>query len=52
MSGHDQSHHHHEHRATAQAPTLSLLRMAAWERLAGAGAVIAGLWLAVLWAMR
>jgi hypothetical protein len=45
------SHDHHQ-RASAQAPTLSLLRMSAWERLAGAGAVIAGLWLAVLWAVR
>ncbi|WP_342360636.1 hypothetical protein [Terrarubrum flagellatum] len=39
-------------RAIAQQPTLSLLRLAAWERLAGAGVAIAALWAAVAWAIR
>jgi hypothetical protein len=42
--------HHHDGRvahATATTPTLSLLRLSAGERLAGAGLVLAGLWLLV-----
>jgi hypothetical protein len=34
--------------ATADAPTLSLLRLSAWQRLAGAGLMLAALWLAVI----
>jgi hypothetical protein len=43
-------HHHQAHvgHAAAEAPTLSLLRLSAWQRLAGAGLVLAALWLAVL----
>jgi hypothetical protein len=36
--------HHHAHAM----PTLSLLRLSAWQRLAGAGLVLAALWLIVL----
>ncbi len=46
MSGwHD---HPHASRAIAEAPTLSLLRLSAWQRLAGAGSVLAALWLIVI----
>ena len=39
----------HSHaRAGTSAPTLSLLRMSAAQRLAGASAVLAVLWLAVM----
>ena len=43
------AHHHHDHapRAIAAAPTFSLLRLSALERLAGAGLVLGGLWLLV-----
>jgi len=41
-------HHHHAPRAIAAAPTFSLLRLSAWERLAGAGILLAGLWLLIL----
>ncbi len=43
-------HHHHSPaaHATAAAPTLSLLRLSAGGRLAGAAVVLAGLWLLVL----
>ncbi|WP_230531429.1 hypothetical protein [Microvirga roseola] len=41
------SDHHHEHRAIAAAPTFSLLRLSAGQRLAGAAAVITGMWLLV-----
>jgi hypothetical protein len=40
-------HHHHAPRAVAAAPTFSLLRLSAWERLAGAGILLGGLWLLV-----
>jgi hypothetical protein len=40
-------HHHHAPRAIAAAPTFSLLRLSAWERLAGAGIALGGLWLLV-----
>jgi hypothetical protein len=46
------SHHHHPApRAVAAAPTFSLLRLSAWERLAGAAVVLGGLWLLVLQVM-
>ncbi len=43
----------HQHRdraahATAAAPTLSLLRLSAGQRLIGAALVLGGLWLLVL----
>jgi hypothetical protein len=44
---HSHHHHAHEHRAIAAAPTFSLLRLSAWERLAGAGVVLCALWLLV-----
>ncbi len=34
--------------AIAEAPTLSLLRLSALQRLAGAALVLAGLWAAVI----
>ncbi len=40
--------HHLTPHATAEVPTLSLLRLSAWQRLAGAGVVLAALWLAVI----
>ena len=43
--------HDHAHHATADTPTLSLLRLSALQRLAGAAVVLAGLWVAVLAAM-
>jgi hypothetical protein len=47
------THHHHNADDTHPSPVLapSLLRMAAWERLALALAVAAVLWLAVWWAL-
>ena len=48
--------HHHDHahapvpHAMAEAPTLSLLRLSAAQRLLGAGVILASLWLA-LWAV-
>jgi hypothetical protein len=48
------SHGHHHHRAShviAAAPTFSLLRLSAGQRLAGAAIVLGGLWLLVLWVM-
>ncbi|GGK53828.1 hypothetical protein [Salinarimonas ramus] len=45
-------HHHHEtgpaRRAEAAAPTLSLLRLSAGQRLAGVGVAIVLLWAAIL----
>jgi hypothetical protein len=41
-------HHHHAPRAIAAAPTFSLLRMSAWERLTGAGILLGVLWLLIL----
>ena len=32
-------------------PPFSLLRLAAWQRLAMAGAAIAAIWLGVFWAL-
>ena len=45
-------HHHththaHEHRAIAAAPTFSLLRLSAGQRLAGAAFILLALWLLV-----
>jgi hypothetical protein len=40
--------HSHAPRALAAAPTLSLLRLSAVQRLAGAGLVLAALWLIVI----
>jgi hypothetical protein len=40
--------HHHGHHATAARPTLSLLRLSAWQRVIGSGAILAVLWLLVL----
>jgi hypothetical protein len=37
--------------ATAAPPTLSLLRLSAAQRLAGAAVVLAVLWLLVLWVL-
>ena len=45
MSSHDRFHAPH---ASAEAPTLSLLRLSALQRLAGAGVVLALLWLVVI----
>ena len=44
----DRHHHGHVHHALAATPTLSLLRLSAWQRLAGAGLVLAALWLIVM----
>jgi hypothetical protein len=38
-------------RATAEPPTLSLLRLSAAERALGAGALLALLWLLVFWVL-
>src|SRR5829696_5464529 len=40
--------HTHAPRAVASTPTLSLLRLSAVQRLAGAGLVLAALWLIVI----
>lgn len=54
---HPHDHHGHAHAAPAVAvarradPGFSLLRLSALQRLAGAGVIIAVLWLAVLWAL-
>ena len=45
MSDHD---HAHALRAVAEKPTVSLLRLSALQRLAGAGLVLAALWLTVI----
>jgi hypothetical protein len=44
-------HHHHAPRAIAAAPTFSLLRLSAWERLAGAAVVLGLLWLLIVLVM-
>jgi len=41
MPGHD--HHHHDH-AVASAPTLSLLRLSAGQRLVGVAVILAVIW--------
>ncbi|HLM41371.1 MAG TPA: hypothetical protein VK434_17490 [Microvirga sp.] len=45
--------HHHRHapRVIAAEPTFSLLRLSAWQRLAGAAVGLGGLWLLVFWVM-
>ncbi len=48
---HAHAHHAHAHRAIAAAPTFSLLRLSAGQRLAGAGFVLVGLWLLVFGVM-
>ena len=40
-------HHAHARHALAEAPTLSLLRLSAWQRLAASGLALAVLWLTV-----
>ena len=45
------AHHHHAHRAVAARPTFSLLRLSAWQRLAGAAVAVGGLWLLVFQVM-
>jgi hypothetical protein len=45
----DRPHSHpHPPHATAEAPTLSLLRLSAGQRLGGAGAILALVWLMTL----
>lgn len=52
MHGHHHHHHHHAPaRRTAVATPMSLLRLSALQRLAGAGALIAAIWLGVFWAL-
>jgi hypothetical protein len=41
----------HRH-ATPQAPSLSLLRMSAAERLAGVAVLLAAMWALVFWAVQ
>ncbi|MBM6594897.1 hypothetical protein [Microvirga pudoricolor] len=41
-------HHPHRTHAVAAAPTFSLLRLSAWERLAGASVLLGALWVLVL----
>jgi hypothetical protein len=48
---HGHGHSGHEHRALAAAPTFSLLRLSVWQRLTGAAALLASLWLMVLGVM-
>jgi hypothetical protein len=53
-SGHEhRTHEHRDHelRALAAAPTFSLLRLSVWQRLTGAAALLASLWLMVLGVM-
>lgn len=45
-------HHAHAPRATAAAPTISLLRLSAGQRVAGAAALSAALWALVLLTIR
>ena len=44
----DRHDHAHAPRALAERPTISLLRLSALQRLAGAGLVLAALWLTVI----
>jgi hypothetical protein len=44
----DRHHHVHVRHAVAATPTLSLLRLSAWQRLEGAGLALAALWLIVM----
>jgi len=60
MHDHHSDNHTHSHGHTHPAaavvrradPGFSLLRLSALQRLAGAGVIIALLWLAVLWALK
>jgi hypothetical protein len=49
MSSQHDHHHHHGpvRRAVAAEPTWSILRMSAWQRLAGAAVLLVALWAAV-----
>jgi hypothetical protein len=47
MAHHAHSHAHPPH-ATAEAPTLSLLRLSATQRLLGAAAILAFVWVITL----
>ena len=44
----DRHDHAHVRHALAATPTLSLLGLSAWQRLAGAGLVLVALWLIVM----
>jgi hypothetical protein len=44
----DRHEHGHAPRPAADKPTMSLLRLSAWQRLAGAGLILAVLWLTVV----
>jgi hypothetical protein len=48
---HSHAHHDAARKPQAVTPGLSLLRLAAWQRLMGVAAVLAVLWTAVFWAM-
>jgi hypothetical protein len=50
--GHDHSHDEHRPRAEAQAPTLSLLRASAIQRLIGVAVLLAALWVIVMAVIR
>jgi hypothetical protein len=46
---HDHRYEHgHAPGPAAEKPTMSLLRLSAWQRLAGAGLMLAVMWLAVI----
>jgi hypothetical protein len=45
---HEHTHRSHVSHATADVPTLSVLRLAAVQRLAGTAIVLAALWAAVI----
>jgi hypothetical protein len=47
----EHQHHGRAAHATAAVPTLSLLRLSAGERLLGAGVVLGGFWLLVLFVL-
>ena len=49
MADHAHTHvHYHPPHVTAEAPTLSLLRLSAGQRLLGAAAILALLWIMTL----
>jgi hypothetical protein len=45
------SHHHHAPGAHPVSAPASILRLSAWRRLGFVAVIIAGLWVAVHWAM-
>ena len=45
---HSHQQHQHASHAIAGKPTFSLLRLAAWQRVAGTAVILLGLWLLVL----